>query len=66
MKYRLMDLLACPSDKSWPLKLEVIEETMEEEVIKLPSENPDTGVICGFIAILNNSCLLQLMMKVRK
>ena len=43
-----MDLLACPTDKSWPLKLKIIEEAIEEETISLPSANPDTGVICRF------------------
>lgn len=48
MKHRLMDLLACPIDKSWPLKLEITEEVKENENITLPLENPNTGVICGF------------------
>ncbi|MCE7741637.1 MAG: hypothetical protein GOP50_04200 [Candidatus Heimdallarchaeota archaeon] len=48
MKHRLMDLLACPIDKSWPLKLEITQEVKEDEIISLPLENPDTGVICGF------------------
>ena len=48
MKHRLMDLLACPLDKSWPLELEIIEETKENEAISLPMENPKTGVVCGF------------------
>ncbi len=43
-----MDLLACPIDKSWPLKLEITREINEEETISLPLENPKTGVICGF------------------
>jgi len=48
MKHRLMDLLACPIDKSWPLKLEITQEVKEDETISLPLENPNTGVICGF------------------
>ena len=48
MKHRLMDLLACPIDKSWPLELEILEESKEEDTISLPLENPNTGVICGF------------------
>lgn len=48
MKHRLMDLLACPIDKSWPLELRIEEEIGESETISLPIENPKTGVICGF------------------
>lgn len=48
MKHRLMDLLACPIDKSWPLELEIEEEVEETESISLPLKNPKTGVICGF------------------
>ena len=48
MKHRLMDLLACPIEKSWPLKLEITQEVKEDETISLPLENPNTGVICGF------------------
>jgi uncharacterized protein YbaR (Trm112 family) len=48
MKHRLMDLLACPLDKSWPLKLEIIEEETEEQEISLPIENKFTDVICNF------------------
>ncbi len=43
-----MDLLACPIDKSWPLKLEISEEVKEIDTISLPLENPNTGVVCGF------------------
>ncbi|MEM0118415.1 MAG: Trm112 family protein [Conexivisphaerales archaeon] len=32
MKYRLMDLLACPIDKAFPLKLTVIAEEKGKEV----------------------------------
>ncbi len=48
MKHRLMDLLVCPIDKAWPLKLEISKESKEKEDISLPLENPSTGVICGF------------------
>ncbi len=48
MKHRLMDLLACPIDKSWPLKLEINEEEMISEEIQLPMKNEQTEVICNF------------------
>lgn len=48
MKHRLMDLLACPLDKGWPLKLEIKEETIEDEIVSLPAENQKTKVICNF------------------
>ena len=48
MRYRILDLLACPADKSWPLELVVKEETIEAEEIKIPKENPITGVVCAY------------------
>ena len=48
MKYRLMDLLACPLDKDWPLKLEIIEQEKETEPISPPNVNTKTGVVCNF------------------
>lgn len=48
MKYRLMDLLACPLDKDWPLKLEIIEQEKEIEPISPPNVNSKTGVVCNF------------------
>jgi uncharacterized protein YbaR (Trm112 family) len=48
MKHRLMDLLACPLDKSWPLELEVLEEEKESDEISLPIENKYTKVICNY------------------
>lgn len=48
MKYRLMDLLACPLDKDWPLKLEIIEKEMEAESISIPNVNTKTEVVCNF------------------
>lgn len=48
MKYRILDLLACPVDKSWPLELEIHEEITEKEKITPPKENPETGVVCAY------------------
>jgi uncharacterized protein YbaR (Trm112 family) len=48
MKHRLMDLLACPIDKSWPLKIEIEEEEIESETIPIPLENAQTNVICNY------------------
>lgn len=42
-----MDLLACPLDKSWPLKLEIIEQEIEENV-NIPNVNSKTNVVCNF------------------
>jgi uncharacterized protein YbaR (Trm112 family) len=43
-----MDLLACPVDKSWPLKLETTEEETISEEIPLPMPNEQTQVICNY------------------
>ncbi|MFW9852727.1 MAG: Trm112 family protein [Candidatus Thorarchaeota archaeon] len=48
MKYRLMDLLACPVDKAWPLKLEIEEKEEESEKIPIPIENSLTNVVCSY------------------
>jgi len=47
MKYRLLDILACPYDKSFPLKLIVFEETTyEERKVELEKE-PFCELYCG-------------------
>lgn len=43
-----MDLLACPVDKAWPLKLEIDEKETESEKIPIPMENPQTHVVCSY------------------
>ncbi|MBY8999969.1 MAG: Trm112 family protein [Candidatus Heimdallarchaeota archaeon] len=48
MKYRLMDLLACPLDKDWPLKLEIMAKEKEPENISIPNVNSKTEVVCNF------------------
>ncbi len=60
MKHRLMDLLACPLDKKWPLKLEIIEEKKEIEEILLPVENPQTKVICNYYCNFKNALLVKI------
>jgi len=60
MKHRLMDLLACPLDKKWPLKLEIIEEEKESEEIPLPEENPQTKVICNYYCNFKNVLLVEI------
>jgi len=48
VKYRLLDLLACPEDKSWPLELEITEKEIESEELSLPHPNEKTEVICQY------------------
>jgi uncharacterized protein YbaR (Trm112 family) len=43
-----MDLLACPIDKSWPLRMAIDEEKIELETIPVPLENAQTEVICNY------------------
>lgn len=45
MKYRLLDLLACPMCKQFPLELFVFEEKRYER--KLPLEKPFCELFCG-------------------
>ncbi len=46
MKYRLLDILACPECKGWPLKL-LIFETKQYEYKILPEETPYCRDYCG-------------------
>ena len=59
MKYRLMDLLACPLDKDWPLKLEIIEQTKDKEHLSPPNANSKTGVVCNFYCHFKNFFLIN-------
>ena len=61
MKHRLMDLLACPLDKSWPMELEIFEKETEQEEIPLPIENKLTGVICNFYCNFKKFTLVNLL-----
>ena len=47
MKYRLMDLLACPICKHFPLELIVIEEKVYPDR-KTPSNKPLCELYCGY------------------
>jgi uncharacterized protein YbaR (Trm112 family) len=45
MKIRLLDILACPIDKKWPLKVHIFEKkTIELE--QIPPKDEETGVVC--------------------
>ncbi|RLF14677.1 MAG: Trm112 family protein [Thermoprotei archaeon] len=48
MKYRLLDLLACPICKHFPLRLIVIE-TKEYPERELPFEKPLCELFCSFL-----------------
>lgn len=60
MKYRLMDLLACPLDKDWPLKLEIIEKEKEAENISIPNVNTKTKVVCNFYCAYKEFFLVEI------
>ncbi len=47
MKYRLLDLLACPICKHFPLELIVIERKVYER--KLEQEKPFCELYCGYL-----------------
>ena len=47
MKLRLLDILVCPIDKDWPLKVHIFEEREIEEP-KLPKKDEVTNVVCKF------------------
>ena len=45
MKLRLLDVLVCPDNKEWPLKVHIFEEREIEEPF-LPKEDKNTKVVC--------------------
>ncbi|MFW9923644.1 MAG: Trm112 family protein [Candidatus Thorarchaeota archaeon] len=47
MKLRLLDILACPIDKTWPLKCFSFEEG-KNVIEKLPQMDEDTNLICRY------------------
>ena len=47
MKYRLLDLLACPIDKAFPLKLIVFSEKTYERTVKIERDEPLCEEYCG-------------------
>ena len=54
-----MDLLACPIDKDWPLKLEIIEQENEIEEVSIPHLNSKTNVVCNFYCAFKNFLLVE-------
>ncbi len=58
MKQRLMDILACPIDKAWPLKLTIKEESLEND-IQIPEKNNETKVICRYYCNYKNYFLVE-------
>lgn len=58
MKIRLLDILACPNDKAWPLKYYIFEEKRNEK-IKLPPKDEKTNLICGNYCALHKVLLLD-------
>ncbi|PNV81377.1 MAG: hypothetical protein C0179_02985 [Fervidicoccus sp.] len=46
MKYRLMDVLACPMCKSFPLELIIIEKEQRDR--ELPSQPPLCEIYCSY------------------
>ncbi len=59
MKHRLMDLLACPVEKGWPLKMEIIEEETDERELELPIVNDETQVVCRYYCNYKNYVLVN-------
>ncbi len=47
LKLRLLDILVCPDNKEWPLKVHVFEEREIEKPF-LPDEDIITKVVCSF------------------
>ncbi len=47
MKLRLLDILACPIDKTWPLKVSIFEEREISEP-KIPQADEITKVVCKY------------------
>ena len=47
MKLRLLDILACPNDKNWPLEHYIFEERKNEN-IELPEKDEVSKLVCSF------------------
>ncbi len=47
MKLRLLDILVCPENKEWPLRIHIFEER-EIEKPYLPKKDKITNVVCSF------------------
>ncbi len=59
MKLRMLDLLACPYDKHWPLKLHIFEEGVNEK-IHVPLPNKNSGVVCEFYCEFKGFFLVEI------
>ncbi|MHA1116286.1 MAG: Trm112 family protein [Candidatus Heimdallarchaeaceae archaeon] len=58
MKHRLLDLLACPVEKGWPLKLKIQNEEPEEEELDIPVVCDETQVVCKYYCNFKNYLLV--------
>jgi len=47
VKERILDVLVCPYDKTWPLKIHIFEEK-KLEGLNFPKPDERSGVICKF------------------
>ena len=47
LKLRLLDILACPADKTWPLQVHIFEERDIDEP-KIPHADDTTKVVCRY------------------
>jgi len=58
VKQRLLDILACPKDNAWPLKL-FIFETHKLENKNIPKADEKTGVVCSFYCCRKGVLLVE-------
>lgn len=58
MKVRLLDILACPDDKQWPLVAHRFEEK-EITDISLPKPDTSTNVVCKYYCGRKNIILVD-------
>jgi len=56
LKLRLLDILACPIDKTWPLKIHIFEER-EFSDPKIPQADEITKVVCKYYCGRNDLVL---------
>ncbi|MGC9778743.1 MAG: Trm112 family protein [Candidatus Heimdallarchaeota archaeon] len=50
MKLRLLDILVCPLDKEWPLKVHIFEDRNIDDP-KIPKKDEETKVVCRFYCV---------------
>lgn len=56
LKLRLLDILACPIDKTWPLRVHIFEEREIAEP-KIPQVDETTKVVCRYYCGKNDIIL---------